>query len=50
MKGIRTEIGALVVIQPFRVLVYDICCYFVQESPVVRNDQNSTGVGLEVIG
>lgn len=45
-----TEVSTSVVIQSFGVLMDDIRSDFVQECTIVRNNQDSTGVTLKVVG
>ena len=42
------EVGTFVVVEAFRVLVYYIGRHFVQKGPVVGDDKEGAGVGLEV--
>lgn len=42
------EVGTFVVVEAFRVLVYYIGRHFIQEGPVVGDDKEGAGVGLEV--
>ena len=42
------EVGAFVIVEAFGVLVYYICCYFVEEGSVVGDYEESRRVGLEV--
>ena len=44
------EVGAFIIVEAFRMLVDYVGCYFVQKGSVVGNDEEGTGVGLEVAG
>ena len=43
------EVGTLVVVESLRVLMNDVRCNLVQERPVVRYDQHSARIVLEVV-
>ena len=47
VKGV--EVGALVVIEAFGVLMNYVGCHFVQEGSVVGYDEEGAGIGLQVI-
>ena len=44
------EVGAFVIVEAFGVLVDYVGCYFVQKGSVMGDDEEGTGVGLEVAG
>lgn len=44
------EVGIMVVVEMYGVLMNDVGCYFVEEGFVVRYDKNGVGVVLKVVG
>ena len=48
IEGVK--VGAFVVVKALRVLVNNVCGYFIEEGSVVGDDEERRGIGLEVCG